>query len=146
MAQYHSPRISRQAPCGMHETHHLAWGHCIGSNGPSFFFLESPFSTKSSLCFYFIERIAAPQQSNTIIRGEEVMHFICFQNLGIKSKFHLHVSYTEVSVQGAPVFLTCWVGIPVSLVLIVSSIYHRLKYQSRDLLSPLLAGLESHFI
>ena len=53
---------------------------------------------------------------------------------------------TEVSVQGAPVSLACWVGIPVYLLLIVSFNYQRLKYQSRELLSPLLAGLESQFI
>ena len=57
-----------------------------------------------------------------------------------------HLSLTEVSVQGAPVSLACWVGIPVSLVLIVTSIYNSLKSQSRELLSPLLAGFESHFI
>ena len=60
------------------------------------------------------------------------------------SKFHLLL--TEVSVQRTPVSLACWVGIPVYLVLILSFIYHRLKYQSRELLSLLLAGLESHFI
>ena len=38
------------------------------------------------------------------------------------SKFHLLL--TEVSVQGAPVSLACWVGIPVYLVLIVSLIYY----------------------
>ena len=64
--------------------------------------------------------------------------------LSFNSKIHL--SLTEVSVQGAPVSLACWVGIPVYLVLLVSFIYHRLKYQSRGLLSPLLAGLESQFI
>ena len=32
------------------------------------------------------------------------------------------------------------------IVLIVRSIFHTLKYQSRELLSPLLAGLESQFI
>ena len=76
--------------------------------------------------------------------------------ISFNSKFHL--SLTEISVQGAPVSLACWVGIPVYLVLIVSFIYHtlkyhgspdnydRLKYQSRKLLSPLLAGLESQFI
>ena len=62
----------------------------------------------------------------------------------VLTKFHL--LQTEVSVQGAPVSFTCWVGIPVYIVLIVSSIYHRLKSQSRELLSPLLAGLESQFI
>ena len=36
------------------------------------------------------------------------------------SKFHLLL--TEVSVQGAPVSLACWVGIPVYLVLAVSFI------------------------
>ena len=40
-------------------------------------------------------------------------------------------------------FLACWVGIPVYLVLVVSDNYYRLKYQSRELLSPLVAGLES---
>ena len=38
------------------------------------------------------------------------------------SKFHL--SLTEVSVQGASVSITSWVGIPVYLVLMVSFIYH----------------------
>ena len=57
------------------------------------------------------------------------------------SKFHL--SWTEVSVQEAPVSLACWVGIPFYLVLIVCCSYHTLKYQSRELLSPLLAGLET---
>ena len=47
------------------------------------------------------------------------------------SKFHLLL--TEVSVQGAPVSLASWVGIPVYPVLIVSFIYHTLKYQSREL-------------
>ena len=59
------------------------------------------------------------------------------------SKFHLLL--TEVSVQGAPVSLACWAGIPVYLVFIVYFIYHRLKYQSRELLSPLVTGLESQF-
>ena len=49
---------------------------------------------------------------------------------------------TEVSVQGALVSLACWVGIPVYLVLIVSNNYDKLKYQSRELLSPLLDVLE----
>ena len=39
-------------------------------------------------------------------------------------------------------FLACWFGIPVYLVLIVSDNYDRLKFQSRELLSSLLAGLE----
>ena len=39
--------------------------------------------------------------------------------------------------------LACWVGIPVCLVLIVILNYNRLKYQSMEPLSPLLAGLES---
>ena len=56
------------------------------------------------------------------------------------SKFHLLL--TEVSVQGARVSFACWVGIPVYLVLIVSNNYDRLKYHSRELLSPLLDGLE----
>ena len=60
------------------------------------------------------------------------------------SKFHL--PYTEVSVQGAPVSLASWDGIPVSLILIVSNNYDRLKIQSRELLFPLFAGLESQFI
>ena len=60
------------------------------------------------------------------------------------SKFHL--SLTKVSDQGAPVSLACWVGISVYLVLILSCIYYWLKYQSRELLSPLLPGLESQFI
>ena len=91
------------------------------------------------------------------------------------SKFHLLL--TEVSVLGAPVSLPCWVAIPVYLVLIVSFIYYWLKCQSGssclscllgwnpslssfkskfyllltkvsvwELLSPLLAGLESQFI
>ena len=34
----------------------------------------------------------------------------------------------------------------VSLIFIVSNNYDRLKYQSREPLSPLLAGLESQFI
>ena len=38
--------------------------------------------------------------------------------------------------------LGCWVGIPIFLILIVSDNYDRLKFQSRELLSPLLAGLE----
>ena len=42
--------------------------------------------------------------------------------------------------------LGCLVGIPVYLILIVSDNYDRLKFQSRELLSPLLAGLESQFI
>ena len=41
-----------------------------------------------------------------------------------------------VSVQGAPVSLACWVGIPIYIVFIVSFKYHRLKYQSQELLSP----------
>ena len=59
-------------------------------------------------------------------------------------KFHLLL--TEVSVQGAPVSIACWVGIPVNLILIVSNNFDRLKIQSRELLTPLLAGLESQFI
>ena len=41
-------------------------------------------------------------------------------------------------------FLACWVGIPVYLIfiIIVSDNYDRLKFQSRELLSSLLAGLE----
>ena len=40
--------------------------------------------------------------------------------------------------------LACWVGIPVYyLVLMLHFNYYRLTYQSRELLSPLLAGLES---
>ena len=57
-----------------------------------------------------------------------------------------HLLLTEVSVQKAPVFLACWVRIPVYLVLIIRFIYYGLKYQSRELLSPLLPGLESQFI
>ena len=53
------------------------------------------------------------------------------------SKFLLIL--TEVSVQGAAVSLASWVGIPVYLVLIVSFIYHRLKYQSRELDSVFFA-------
>ena len=64
--------------------------------------------------------------------------------ISFNSKFHL--SLTEESVQGAPISLACGVEIPVYLVLIVRFIYHTLKYQSRELLSPLLAGLESQFI
>ena len=64
--------------------------------------------------------------------------------LSFNSKIHL--SLTEVSVQGAPVSLACWVGIPDYLVLLVRFIYHTLKYQSRELLSPSHAGLESQFI
>ena len=48
--------------------------------------------------------------------------------------------------QGAPFFLACWVGIPVYLILTVSNNYDRLKYNSKELLSPLLTGLESQFI
>ena len=59
-------------------------------------------------------------------------------------KFHLLL--TKVSVQEPSVSLAYWVKIPVYLVLIVSFIYYWLKYQSRELLSPLLAGLESQFI
>ena len=59
-------------------------------------------------------------------------------------KFHLLL--TEVSVQGAPVSLACCAGIPVYKVLIVSFIYYCLKYQSKELLSPFLTGLESQFI
>ena len=62
----------------------------------------------------------------------------------LNSKFHLLL--TEVSVQGAPVSLDCWVGIPVYIVLIVSNKYDRPNFQSRELLSLLLAGLESQFI
>ena len=57
-----------------------------------------------------------------------------------------HLLLTEVSLQGAAVSLASWVGIPVYLFLIVSFIYYGLKYQSRELLSPLLPGLESQFI
>ena len=64
--------------------------------------------------------------------------------ISINSKFRL--SLTEVAVQGAPVSLVCRVEIPVYLVLIVSFIYHTLKYQSSERLSRLLAGLESQFI
>ena len=53
---------------------------------------------------------------------------------------------TEVSVQEAPVSFACWVGIPVYLLLMVSFIYYWLKDQSRELVSPLLAGVESQFI
>ena len=41
---------------------------------------------------------------------------------GFNSKCHL--LWTEVSVQGAPVSLACWAGIPVDLVLIVRVIYY----------------------
>ena len=64
--------------------------------------------------------------------------------ISFNSKFYL--SLTEVAVQGAPVSLVCRVEFPVYLVLIVSFIYHTLKYQSRELLSPLLVGLESQLI
>ena len=57
-----------------------------------------------------------------------------------------HLLLTEVSVQRAPVSLACWVGIPGYLVLILCFIYYWLKYKSRELLSPLVAGLESQFI
>ena len=59
----------------------------------------------------------------------------------VNKKFQ--VAETEVSVKGAPFSLACWVGIPVSLILIVSNNYDRLKIQFRELLSPFLAGLES---
>ena len=64
--------------------------------------------------------------------------------ISFNSKFHL--SLTEVAVQEAPVSLACWAGIPVYLALIVSFIYHKLKYLSPGSSSPLLAGLESQFI
>ena len=64
--------------------------------------------------------------------------------ISFNSKFHL--SLTEVAVQGAPASLACRVEIPVHLVLIVSFLYHTLKYQSRERLSRLLAGLESQLI
>ena len=55
-------------------------------------------------------------------------------------------SQTDVSVQRVLVSLVCWVGILFYLGLMVS-FYYRLKlYQSRELLSPLLAGLESQFV
>ena len=60
-------------------------------------------------------------------------------------KPHYLLLKTEVSVQEACVSLACWVGIPVYLVLIVSLIYYWLKYQSRKLLSPLLAGFYRKF-
>ena len=50
-----------------------------------------------------------------------------------------------MSVLGAPVPLACWAGIPVYLVLIVRFNHQTLKYQSRELLSPVLAGFESQF-
>ena len=48
--------------------------------------------------------------------------------------------------EGDPLSIACWVLIPVYLTLIVSNNYDRLKIQSREPLSPLLAGLESQFI
>ena len=51
-----------------------------------------------------------------------------------------------MSVQGACVSLACWVGIPVYPGLIGKINYHTLKRQFRELLSPLLTGLESEFI
>ncbi|CAH3184490.1 unnamed protein product, partial [Porites evermanni] len=48
----------------------------------------------------------------------------CWVGIPVYLVLIFHLLLTEVSVQGAPVSLACWVGIPVYLVLIVSFIYY----------------------
>ena len=76
------------------------------------------------------------QNSDIIIRGEEVMHFIWFIYINHGGKYHTssHLSPLLAGIKSQFIYF-----------LIVRFNYHGLKYGSRELLSPLLAGLESEF-
>ena len=75
------------------------------------------------------------QNSDIIIRGEEVMHFIWFIyiNHGGKYQTSSHLSPLLAGIKSQFIYF-----------LIVRFNYHGLKYGTRELMSPLLAGLESH--
>ena len=78
------------------------------------------------------------QNSDIIIRGEEVMHFIWFIYINHGRKYHTsgHLSPLLAGIKSQFIYF-----------LIERFNYHGLKYGSRELLimSPLLAGLETHF-
>ena len=166
MAQYHSRRISRQAPCGTHETLHLAWGHRIGSNRPSLFLLSPNFFKihwKNCCC------------SNSPILSFEVkkvIQSICFYNFGTKKVSSIYMNYRLKYYSmdhWLPGLKTNFIqGLIISfhyhrlinqsplllglesqfnyLLLIVTLSYHRLNYHSRKLLPPFRAGFGSQFI